>query len=371
MQLLLGILLGIGLTAGALFLFKDKLLSFLEQKLNEVFPNVLKNANEQLITMADEKLGAKKDAIEELIKQVKDNLKDTHQKLETAERERVGSFSALKQELEGNRKIIEQLSVTTEGLKRVLSNNQLRGQFGEQVAEELLKMAGFVNGTDYVKNKAQDSTSTRPDFCIFLPDRVKINVDVKFPYSNLQKMTETEDQGSKKEYLKLFEKDIKDKIKQLTTRDYINPADNTVDFVIMFIPNEMIFSFVYEKMNDIWTEAMRQKVVMAGPFNFTATLRLIRQSYSNFKYQKNIHKTITLIKLFEEEFRKYNEEFEKIGDRINSLSEQYDKVSSTRTNQLIRTVDKIRIEEGNTTLIPDSTPLLPDQEIEIKEALKN
>lgn len=371
MELLLGVIIGIAVTAGAIFLLKDKLLSFLEQKLNEVFPNVLKNANEQLITMADRELGAKKDAIEELVKQVKEGLKDTEQKLEAAEKDRVGSFSALKQELEGNRKVIEQLSVTTEGLKRVLSNNQLRGQFGEQVAEELLKMAGFVNGTDYVKNKAQDSTSTRPDFCIYLPDKVKVNIDVKFPYSNLQKMTETEDPGTKKEYLKLFEKDIKDKIKQLTSREYINPADNTVDFVIMFIPNEMIFSFVYEKMNDIWTEAMNQKVVMAGPFNFTATLRLIRQSYNNFKYQKNIHKTITLIKVFEEEFKKYNEEFMKIGDKIDSLSKQYDAVSTTRTNQLVRTVDKIRSEEEGTNLIPESTTVIPDKEVVVNENLKN
>lgn len=371
MELLLGIIIGVTITAGGLFFFKDKLLSFLEHKLDEVFPNVLKNANEQLITMADEKLGAKKDAIEELIKQVKEGLKDTDQKLETAEKDRIGSFRAIKQELENQVRVTEQLSATTDGLKRVLSNNQLRGQFGEEVAENLLRMAGFVNGTDYVRNKGQGSSNNRPDFCVFLPDGVKINIDVKFPYSNLQKMTETEDPATKREYIKLFEQDIKNKIKQVTTREYINPGDNTVDFVIMFIPNEMIFSFVYEKMNSIWTEAMNQKVVMAGPFNFTATLRLIRQSYNNFKYQKNIHKTISLIKIFEEEFRKYNEEFEKIGDKLSSLSEQYDKVNSTRTNQLVRTVDKIKIEESSSNLIPDSTPLLPDQEVILKTNLKN
>lgn len=367
MELLSGILIGIILTLAGLFiaflLFKDKLLL--------IFPELFRHVNEQLISMADQKLGAKKDEIELLIKEVKDGLRDSQGKLEAAEKERIGSFEALKQEIEGQRRITEQLSFTAEGLKRVLSSNQLRGQFGEQAAEDLLRMAGFVNGTDYVKNKAQDSTGTRPDFCIFLPDGVKINVDVKFPYNNLVKMTETEDQGSKKEFLKLFEKDVKEKIKQLTTRDYINPTENTVDFVIMFIPNEMIFSFIYEKMNDIWTEAMQQKVVMAGPFNFTATLRLIRQSYNNFKYQKNIHKTITLIKIFEEEFKKYNEEFQKIGDRLNSLSEQYERVDSTRTNVLVKTVDKIKLEEGNANLIPDSTPLIPEKEIITERTFKN
>lgn len=367
---LLIILLTAALAAGGIYFFRSKLISYLEQKLNEIFMRVLNKATEHVINVADQKLAAekqeiktdltnKKEAIEDLVKQVKDEMRQNAQKLENAEKDRVGSFSALKQELAGHKEITEQLKTTTEGLKKVLSNNQLRGQFGEQVAEDLLRMSGFVNGTDYVRNKAQGETSNRPDFCIFLPDGVKINVDVKFPYNNLQRMTETEDIAMKQEHLKAFEKDVKEKIKQITTREYINPSDNTVDFAILFIPNEMIFSFIYEQMSEVWGEAMKQKVIFAGPFNFTAILRLIRQSYSNFKYQKNIHKIITFIKTFEEEFKKYNEEFEKIGIRINALSEQYDKVNSTRTNQLIRTVDKIKLEEPSTELIEEPQVEIP------------
>ena len=115
----------------------------------------------------------------------------------------------------------------------------------------------------------------------------------------------------------------------------------------MFIPNEMIFSYIYEKMNDLWVEAMKQKVVLAGPFSFTAILRLVRQAYDNFKYQKNVQKIIGYIKNFEVEFVKYNEEFLKIGERIDSLSKQYNVVNSTRSNQLTRSIDKIKIEDSS------------------------
>lgn len=366
-DLILGILIGIIFT----FVVKSKFFpsdtsSKIEQKLSEIVPSFLSKAVDELIKIANEKLKAenqdiktdlsnKKTAIEDLIKQVKDEIKQNNKKVEDSDKDRVGSFRALKQALEGNKTITEQLSATTEGLKKILSNNQLRGQFGEQVAEDLLRMSGFVNEIDYLKNKRQEESSTRPDFTVLLPDGMKINVDAKFPYSNLQKMTETEDKSAKGEYLKTFEADIKEKIRQVTTRNYINPADNTVDFVIMFIPNEMIFSFIYDKLNHVWSDGMKQKVILAGPFNFTAVLRLIRQSYSNFKYQKNIHKIITFIKVFEEEFRKYNEEFGKIGIRIEALSEQYDKVDSTRTKQLIKTVDKIKLEESESNLISESS----------------
>jgi len=353
-SLLLGIFIGLGIFLTLAYLLKNRITSLLKNKVNEIFPKALHDASEQLVQLNKSEnqdiktdLSNKKETIEKLVKTVLDELEKTNTRVVGAEKERVGSFRELKQELENQRRVSENLATTTEGLKRVLSNNQLRGQFGEQVAEDLLKMAGFVRDVDYLINKKQTESSTRPDFTILLPDGVKINVDAKFPYANLQKMTEAEDQNTKKEYVKKFEQDIKDKIKQVTTREYINPANNTVDFVILFIPNEMIFSFIYEKMNSIWTAGMKDKVIFAGPFNFTAILRLIRQSYSNFKYQKNVSKIITLIKEFEDEFDNYNKEFEKIGDRITSLSEQYEKVDSTRTKQLIRTVDKIKIEDGS------------------------
>lgn len=362
MELVIGIILGfLCLYILQRLFFKqnnaDEIAKQLEGKFHEMFPRLLQNANQQLITMADQKLIAekqeiktdllnKKAAIEDIVKRLHDELEKSNKRVEAAEKDRIGSFKELKTEIEHNRRLTEQLSVTTDGLKKVLSNNQLRGQFGEQVAEDLLQMCGFVHGIDYHYNKTLKESESRPDFTILLPDGVKINVDVKFPYANLQKMTETEDKGARQEHLKAFERDIKEKIKQVAGRSYINPEENTVDFVILFIPNEMIFSYVYDKMQETWSDGMKQKVIFAGPFNFTAILRLIRQSYANFKIQKDIKKVIAHIRTFEDEFIKYNEEFEKIGERISSLSEQYDRVNSTRTKKLVNTIDKIRLEES-------------------------
>ena len=339
---------------------KQSVESSVADAINKAFPKALSQATDHLVKLADQKLRAekqdiktdlsnKKDLFEELVKRLHQELESANKDLQKAERDRIGSYSALKQELQSNQELISQLKITTESLKKVLDNNQLRGQFGEQVAEDLLKMSGFVKGIDYAFNKEQKGSETRPDFTIYLPNQVKINVDSKFPYNNLQKTIEAKSAGEKREYIKLFQQDIKNKVKQVTTRDYINPDDNTVDFVILFIPNEMIFSYIYDKMNDVWTEAMRQKVVFAGPFSFTAILRLVRQAYDNFKYQKNIRQIIVNIKNFENEFSKYNQEFEKIGERIIQLSNQYEKVNTTRTRQLLRTIDRVKLEEGQSS----------------------
>lgn len=370
MQIFFGILIGLIIGFVLYFIFFKKLFDAegisekIESKLKDNYQEIIKT----VIDLSNDKLKAekseiktdllnKKTAIEDLVKRTLDELEKNNKRLENVENNRIGSFKALEQSLNEHKKITEQLSSNTEALKKVLSNNQMRGQFGEQVADNLLKMVGFVKGTDYEFNKEQEGSKTRPDFCIFLPDKTRINVDSKFPYSNLQKMTESSDAETKIKYAKLFEIDVKEKIKQVSTRDYINPEDKTVDFVILFIPNEMIFSYIYEKMNNVWEEAMKHKVVFAGPFNFTAILRLVKQAYNNFQIQGNISKIIGYIQNFEKEFKNYNEEFEKIGGKITSLSEQYEKVNTTRTRQLLRTVDKIKF-DANISESPETPKLI-------------
>lgn len=325
----------------------DDLSKEISNSLNQIFPEVLKNANQQLITMADQKIGTdlnnKKQAIEELVKRALTEIEKNNKKMEEVEIKRTGSFSTLTEKLEEQKTLTNQLKVTTEGLKNVLSNNQLRGQFGEQVAEDLLKMSGFVSGINYDKQVSDDSS--RPDFTVYMPDGMKINVDSKFPYQNLVKMSEADGKDEKERFKKLFEQDIKTKVKEVTSREYINPEKNTVDFVILFIPNEMIFSFIYDRFPDIWQEAMGKKVILAGPFSFTAILRMVHQAYDNFRYQKNVANIIGYIKKFSEEFDNYNKGFKDLGSRIEALQKQYTAVDTTRTKQLVKIVNKIKTEE--------------------------
>jgi len=330
----------------------DDLSKEISNSLNQIFPEVLKNANQQLITMADQKIGTdlnnKKQAIEELVNRALLEITKNNAKMEEVEKTRVGSFSILTEKLEEQKTLTNQLKVTTEGLKNVLSNNQMRGQFGEQVAEDLLKMSGFVSGVSYDKQVTGDTS--RPDFTVYMPDKVKINVDAKFPYQNLVKMSEADNKEEKERFKKLFEQDIKSKIKEVTTREYINPEENTVDFVILFIPNEMIFSFIYDRFPDLWQDAMSKKVILAGPFSFTAILRMVHQAYDNFRYQKNVANIIGYIKKFAEEFDSYNKGFKDIGTSIEALQKKYTVVDTTRTKQLVKIVNKIKTEETDSPI---------------------
>lgn len=336
--IIISVIFGAIIVIAVLWVFKkpviDQLIYLMEQKSREV----IKNEREQI----SEQFQEKKDSIKELIERIHNELTRSHQKIEATEKERIGEFNTLKTVFEEYKIITGGLKESADHLKNILSNNQLRGKYGEQIAEDLLKSIGFVKGQNYTANTTQDTTSTRPDFTILLPDGSKVNIDAKFPLQSLIRFQEAKDKSEQEHHLKEFASDIKQKIKEVTSRDYINPEEKTLDFVILFVPNEMIFSFIYDHFSDIWNDAMKRRVVMAGPFSFVAILRMISQTYQNFKYQENLYEIIKLIKMFENEFALYNQEFDKLGDKIESVSGQFNKVSITRTKKLTGIVEKIK-----------------------------
>jgi DNA recombination protein RmuC len=247
--------------------------------------------------------------------------------------------AAIREQLANTAKITEGLQMSTEGLKNLLANNRLRGEWGEQVAEDLLMAAGFVEKINYVKQAT--TTEGRPDFTILLPDGYKLNVDAKFPFDDLIAYQEAKTEAEKKRALSAFSTAVKNKIREVSTKDYIDPENQTLDFVLMFIPNEMIFSFVYEKLPDINEFASRQKVVLAGPFGFTAVLRLVLQAHKNFHHEKSLVQILGLISKFQEEYFKFGESMERLGKQLETAQKTFTEVEGTRNRQLTRVVEQI------------------------------
>jgi len=298
---------------------------------------------------------ATRDNIKMLIERLSQEVDKGQVRLETTEKDRIATFNKLKQSLDEYKEMGAGLRQSTDDLKNILSNNQKRGKYGEEVAENLLKSVGFVKGQQFVLNESQDTASTRPDITLMLPDGQKLNVDVKFPFQSLVRYQEAESQDEKTKHLAQFTSDVKQKVKEVTSRDYVSPEEGTVDFVVLFVPNEMIFSFIYEKLDAVWNDALRQKVILAGPFSFTAILRMVYQAYSTFSYQENVRDIIKLIKVFEEEWGKFSTELDSLGKRIDSTETQFRKVSVTRTKKLTAVVEKIR-EGEQQTLAAEAAP---------------
>jgi DNA recombination protein RmuC len=320
---------------------------FDQEKVEEAKTKALeeKLLNEKL-SRTGQDLAGKKDEISLLIGEIRRELSLNQSELSKVKTDQVASFQTLKTALDEYKQVTLGIKESADSLKNLLSDNRLRGSYGEEMAENLLRSVGFISGEHYSANEAQDTRSTRPDFTLKLPDGTKVNIDVKFPWNALIKYQEATGESERASHLKQFALDVKEKIKQCASRDYINPEENTVDFVIMFVPNEMIFSLIYQEFREVWEEGMKKKVILAGPFSFTAILRMIFQSYTTFRYQKNLHHIIGLIGEFEKQYEKMSDKIDQLGKSLTTAQNHQQELATTRSNQLQRVIDRIRSEQS-------------------------
>jgi DNA recombination protein RmuC len=130
-------------------------------------------------------------------------------------------------------------------------------------------------------------------------------------------------------------------IKQVTTRDYINPSDNTVDYVIVFIPNEQIYNFLNESDNTLMDEALKQKVILCSPFTLYAVLAVIRQSVENFNLERTASEILKLLSEFSKQWNAYKDKFRLMGERLDAAKKEYDALVTTRSSMLERPLKKI------------------------------
>lgn len=283
-------------------------------------------------------LANKQRSIEQLVQTIQQDLKERQNEIRVLEQDRVKKFAELTATLESHRQLTQQLQVTTQQLATVLSNNQTRGGWGERILEDLLKSNGLVEGVHYVKQQSQ-SEGLRPDFTLLLPNNRNVPIDVKFPYAEIQKMTMTDSKALKEQHLKQFLSDVKTKIRKVS--QYIQPNEHTLDYAILFVPNEMIFSFINQQFPDLVDEAINQRVMIVSPFTFLIVARTILESYRNFMIEDKLRDIVSVIGDFRQEWTKFSDEFKKFGRSIDTLRTGYESLTTTRTNQMERKLNKI------------------------------
>ncbi len=251
----------------------------------------------------------------------------------------------------------EDLRKITESLNRALSSTQVRGQWGERMAEDILRIVGLQENINYLKQKSVEGSRSRPDFTFLLPNNLKVNMDVKFPYERYKSYLDAESDTEREKAKKLFLGSVRDRIKEVTNRDYINPEDNTVDYVLVFIPSESIYAFIQEWDSSILDDALRQKVVLCSPLTLYAMLALIRQAVDNFSLQKSSRKIQALLGGFSIQWKKFIDSMKTVGERIDNARKAFDDMEGTRTRMLdrqVRGIDSLNKADGIEPKILDS-----------------
>jgi len=283
----------------------------------------------------------KKELIDKNIESIGKTLQEVQRRVEDVGKvsgEKIAEVSTLMRRHED---VTSKLKDTTEHLGRALASSKKRGEWGERMAEDIIRLVGMVEGVNYIRQKTLDNAPGRPDYTFLLPNDLRVNMDVKFPLDNFTHYLDAENDNDRKRYRDELLKNTKIMIRQVTSREYINPAENTVDYVIMFIPNEQVYGFIQESDATIMDEALKQKVILCSPFTLYAVLAIIRQTIENFNLERTASEILKLLAEFSKQWKMYKEKFKAMGDRIDAAKKEYDTLVTTRANMLERPLKKI------------------------------
>ncbi len=309
----------------------------------------------------EEQLKARQQEFDAGIKRVDSTLKEMTEFVQRVDRARSESLVELATVVKQSQRSVELLNVNTAQLNQALSSGQARGQWGERMADDILQLAGLIEGINYEKNKQTTEEGTRPDFTFRLPQGRVVHMDVKFPlagYLRLQDATsEAEQQAAEKQFLQ----DARQRIKEVTTRGYVDPGAGTLEFMLVFIPNEQVFAFLQAKDPKMADEALRQQVVLCSPLTLFAVLAVIRQSTEHFRMTQHATEILSALNAFHKQWDLFVKAMDTVGKRLESTQQAYSDLRSTRTNQVdrsLRRIDELRRQAG----LPegDAPAALPD-----------
>ena len=312
----------------------------------------LKIANETLSkqTKSGEKeLEGKKQLIDQSLGVMKEDLQKVQELVKGFEKDREKKFGELANQLKSTAEQTGKLQETANQLKGALASTKARGQWGERMAEDVLRLAGFVEGINYRKQKALETAGTRPDYTFLLPQDLKVNMDVKFPFNNYLRYLEAEGESDREKFKGQFLKDVRIRIKEVTTRDYINPTEDTVDYVIVFIPNEQVYAFINECDSTLLDDALKNRVILCSPITLYAILAITRQAVENFNLEKTTEQILSLLGSFHKQWTLFLKSLEKMGKRIDDAQREFTVLNSTRRNQLekpLRQIEDLRKQKG-------------------------
>ena len=297
----------------------------------------------------EERLKARADEIEKGLETVGTAITKLRDYVESTDKTRGEGVASLAAVTAESRKTMEALGAATGKLTEVLVSGQARGQWGERMAEDILRVAGFVEGVQYRKNTQLDAGSGRPDFTFLLPQTRVLYMDVKFPLAAYLRYLEAASEPDRAVAVHDFLRDARARIREVTNREYIDPAGGTLDYVLLFVPNEQVYGFIHESDPELLDGALRQRVVMCSPFTLFAVLSVIRQAIDNFHLTQRTDEILTVLGGFNQQWTMYKDAVGRVGRGLATTQKAFDTLSGPRTRVLdrhIERVERLRVDAG-------------------------
>lgn len=300
-------------------------------------------------------LAAKKDIIESRLGQIQTEVRTDLDRLATLVGQLGEStslrFGQVDSSLRAHAEITQHLNSSTQGLREALASPNNRGQWGERMAEDILRSAGFIEHKQYRKRTAVEGDAQGiPDFTFLMPKGQVLFMDVKFPMSAYLRYLDAGTDAERTTHRATFLRDVRMRVKELAKREYASVDSRAaVDNVLLFVPNETLSAFIHENDPALIDEAMRQNVVICSPLTLFAFLGIIRQAFDNFVMEQTSQEMMQLLGKFAQQWGKYSDQVDRVKKQFDTVQRSFDDLATTRKKALerpLKELEALRLERG-------------------------
>ncbi len=356
---------------------EKKLLDEAAQHLTDVFKAIandtLSTSTRTLVELAKENFtkiltevkgdfGKSQQAIHGLIEPLAKSLQQFDSYLKAVEKNREGAYADLKRYLDSLNEAQRDLKKETSSLTTALRATSVKGKWGELTLKRVVELTGMAEHCDFIEQSqtqnGERGNIQRPDMIINLPEDRIIVVDAKVSMdAYLQAIEETDDK-KRKEALEKHANQIRKQIKDLSTKEYPKQFNNkTPDFTIMFIPIEASFSSALQYDQNLFEDAIKERIVIASPITLVALLQAIAFSWRQANAIKEVQNIIDTARLLYERTGKVLEYVANLGAGLERAVVSYNETVGSIESRMLPTLQKFKeygiVSQKDQTKIPN------------------
>ena len=280
-----------------------------------------------LHTKASGNLEQREKAVESMVKPIREALEKTDQQIRKMEKERQTAFGSLTQHLQFMAQAQEQLQGETRNLVKALRRPEVRGQWGEMTLKRLAELAGMVEHCDFDQQHSVDTEQgkQRPDMVVRMPGSREIIVDAKAPMDGYLAAVEARDDSARLLELQRHARNVRDRVRELSSKGYWQQFPQSPDFVVLFIPGDQFLSSALEVDPKLLEDAMTDKVVLATPSSLVALLRAVAYGWRQEALAENAEHIRSVGQDLYERLSTFAEHLDKLGSHLSRSVDSYNK----------------------------------------------
>ena len=319
----------------------------LEQSFAVLSQQALQSNNENFLLLAKEKLAQyqiqaeanlekKEKAIESLLQPINEALKQTESQIRAIEKDRKESFGSLSQHIKLMNETQANLRLETQNLVQALRRPEVRGQWGELTLKRIAELAGMVNHCDFYEQQQGDNESRmRPDMIVRMPDQRELIVDAKTPLDAYLNAMQANDENVRTTALIKHARNVRERMRELSSKAYWNQFKHSPDFVVLFIPGEQFLTAALEQDPQLLEDALKNKVILSTPTSIIALLRAVAFGWRQLSVAENAEKIRELGEDLYHRLATFAEHLQKLGKHLDASIDQYNKATGSLDRQVL------------------------------------